>query len=321
MINVFKIFSNKKLIPISIILCLLVSVIFLLYLSCSFLKFYATYSYNKYNVSLENFSLQEVFLKLENINNKNYQKVFIMIDDYVVIEVKDDLKTITEGRNFKNDNEALVGFGVNIKIGSTITICNEEYTVVGKTDSIKGIILPKKKMPDIAKPIKLELEGKNFFSRQAIEKELKAIFNGQYIKFPDKINFIMLFKNVPLAGAFFVYVILSLSPIPIFMLYLLRKNKKVISVYKIVGYSQKQILSIFIKLYLVVLGSVLLIGNLIYLLLERLWFNKISNSLITYNLPFKDYLIVNLFFFIIMSIFSLSVFKFIKTEEVKYNYD
>ncbi|MEG1613187.1 MAG: hypothetical protein RR357_03370 [Clostridia bacterium] len=315
----YKTFLKKNvLLQASIYICLLVAMVFLLYLFNYCYKICLTVINN--NFAVEFVEQDNVVENVNKLNLKNYKAVRLVLSTNSEVQIKDSNVKIVSGRGLNAVNEVLTG-NSGIEVGSKIIYNLKEFTVVGYIDSTAEYIFHKDFEFDKSEAVGAIIVAEPLKNYKKIVNEISNAFPNDNVHIPEKPSFFELMIDMPLIGGMLIYVLFSLTPLPIAVIYLIKKYEKVISVYRFLGYKPNDIIKRLALVYFVVMFSVFLISNLTYLLLERVWLNNFVSMFGTYFLKFKDYLIADLTFLIITCIFSMPIVNQIKTIKVDYNCD
>ena len=298
----------------SIYSCLLVAMIFLLYLF--------NYCYKICLVAIDNtFAVEyahsgDIKEKLKELDLNSYDVVNISLSTNCEVLYKNDTVEVLGGRLPEHCDEVLTG-SAEVEVGSTVSYGGKIFKVVGYALTTAELVFSSEYDFSEGEVIGVVFMSKPFKSHSKIEKELLEIFDNDKVYVPENPSLWDLITDIPLIGGMIVYVLLSLIPIPIAVVFLLRKYDKVISVCRFLGFTPKNIVKKLALMYAVVISSVLLLSNLTYLLLERVWLNSVVSMFGTYTLKFSDYLLVDFAFLVITIFFSLPVIRQIKTIKVE----
>lgn len=307
-------FKKNKVLKLSIAMCLVIALVFFLYIINNTIKM------STILIDLNHYiALDGDYKKVEELNFKNYSRIYITLPNNAGIKIKDDDFKITSGRLPKNEYEITANRS-DINVGTTVQVGDSTFTVVGLHYGVEyELLFDYKAINYFENKEGLQLRAVSYLKLDSVSKELTSLFDESKITMPEKLNFMEILTDMPIIGAIIVYLIFTLLPIPVGVQYLVSKYKKNITVYKFLGYTEMEIFSKILKIYAISILLITLLANLIYLTLERLWFNGIISVFGSYQMTILNYIMCDLFFAFLIFVFMMPIISQIKAMKAEYN--
>lgn len=314
-----KTVKNNKWLIIGIELCLLFSVVCLLYAYNFTIKILFINTDITYTVDTKNDSYLNVSKIVGKLNHDNYSKVILMHNDGIGILAHGDIPYLDSGRLIKNQNEIISGKKEDINnIGSIVLILGKEYKIVGVSTSthLDYLLLPDSISAD-TKIKKLIAESNYSVSPNDTKNEIKHTFNKYSIVYPKKVRLIDMMDSY-VSMSFAIVLTLTMFAFAICFKFLIDEVEKPLQLYKFSGLDYGTTMSTLCIYQVSFLIVPIFVGSIAYFVLEKYCFNLVLSFLpIRYNLQFKYYLQIALLIMFLQLFFALPFMRKIAKKNIE----